>query len=145
MKNQGNTDRQSSITPEGINTLYQLAEYINSDDYNQIKVNKAIEKNGWYDTSHVSDYDVCAYGSDKVVLNPDTGIAEVVSLAQEARVSVGRQIREERKRKGLTLQELAGRCDVTYQNIAKIEAAKYSVGVDVLARIANALGINLMI
>lgn len=72
-----------SIIPEEITTLYQLAEYINSEYYNQLMVNKIIEENGWSDTSHISDYDVCSYGSDKVVLNPDTGIAEVVSLEQE--------------------------------------------------------------
>ena len=77
--------------------------------------------------------------------NHDAGTAEVASIAQEARIRVGEQIRRKRKASGLTLQELAARCDVTYQNIGKIENAKYSAGVDVLARIANALGINLVI
>lgn len=63
-----------------IKTLEQLVEYINSDKYNQITVNRIIEENGWMDTSSRSDYDVCQSGDRKVVLDENTGEAKIVSI-----------------------------------------------------------------
>lgn len=56
------------------------------------------------------------------------------------RETIGKQIAELRQKKGLTLRELADMCDVTFQNINKIENGKYNVGIDILGRIADALG-----
>ena len=66
------------------------------------------------------------------------------SLAVQ-RGQLGKTIRNLRLRRGLTQEELARRAGVTQCNIARIEAGKYSVGLDVLNRICNAMGVSIEI
>lgn len=56
------------------------------------------------------------------------------------RIRIGNRISELRRLNGLTVRELADKCGVTYQNISKIENGRYSVGIDVLSKIADGLG-----
>ena len=55
------------------------------------------------------------------------------------RLQVGNKIAELRKQKGMSQRDLAEAAGVTPANIANIENGKYSVGIDVLAKIAGAL------
>ena len=48
-----------------------------------------------------------------------------------------------RVQKGLTVRELAEASGVHYSNIAKIENGKYNVSVDILGKVADALGYKL--
>lgn len=61
-----------------IKTLYELADYINSEDYNQLEVNRIIETNNWTDLCGENDYDICTDGESKVTLDQNTGKALVV-------------------------------------------------------------------
>lgn len=58
----------------------------------------------------------------------------------EHRLRIGTRIRELRTSKGYSQRQLEQLCGVTAQNIQKIEAGRYSVGLDVLSRICTALG-----
>lgn len=58
------------------------------------------------------------------------------------RQRIGRRIREIRGTLSLTQQELAERTGIQQCHIARIEAGKYSVGLDVLQRIADVFGMN---
>lgn len=62
----------------GITSLQELADYINSEDYNQLLVNSIIEANGWDDLCGSNDYDICTNGVIKVTLDENTGEAKVV-------------------------------------------------------------------
>ena len=62
----------------GITSLQELADYINSEDYNQLLVNSIIEANGWDDLCGTNDYDICTNGVIKVTLDENTGKAKVV-------------------------------------------------------------------
>lgn len=62
----------------GITSMQELADYINSDDYNQLLVNDIIKANGWTDLCGENDYDICTNGAIKVTLDENTGIAKVV-------------------------------------------------------------------
>lgn len=62
----------------GITSLQELADYINSEDYNQFLVNSIIETNGWDDLCGTNDYDICTNGAIKVTLDENTGEAKVV-------------------------------------------------------------------
>lgn len=57
----------------------------------------------------------------------------------EPRIRIGKEIFEMRSRYNLTQQQLSDKSGVTRANIAKIESGKYSVGFDVLQRVAEAL------
>ena len=59
-----------------ITTLQKLADYINSEEYNQSEVNQVIEVNGWEDLCD-SEFDVCANKAQKVTIN-ENGKAEVI-------------------------------------------------------------------
>lgn len=58
---------------------------------------------------------------------------------------IGKRIAEIRQANGLSQRALSELCGVTYQNINKIELGRYSVGLDVLSKIINALGYELRI
>jgi transcriptional regulator with XRE-family HTH domain len=58
----------------------------------------------------------------------------------EERERIGKRIAELRKAKGLTQAQLAEKTGFSQSNIGRIETGKYSVGIDVLAKIAEALG-----
>lgn len=50
-------------------------------------------------------------------------------------------MRERRRALGISQEELAHRADVDRTYISAIERAVYAVSIDVLARLANALGV----
>lgn len=56
------------------------------------------------------------------------------------RLRIGQRIAELRKERGLTQTQLAERCGLQQAHIARIEAGRYSVGLDTLAQIAEAMG-----
>lgn len=59
---------------------------------------------------------------------------------QAARLAIGHRIKELRTMRRMTQPQLAAKAHITNANIANIELGKYSAGVDILARIADALG-----
>lgn len=57
----------------------------------------------------------------------------------EYRTYIGTKLRELRESKGLSLRQLAELTGFAHQNIYKIEQGRYSVGIDVLSKICDAL------
>lgn len=55
------------------------------------------------------------------------------------RLRIGQAIAAIRRERGLSVRQLAELSGVTFQNINKIELGKYSVGIDVLTKITDAL------
>ena len=58
----------------------------------------------------------------------------------EVAKQIGQRIQELRKDAGLTQTQLAEKCGMMQPNIARIEAGTYATSIDVLSRIAEALG-----
>jgi DNA-binding XRE family transcriptional regulator len=56
------------------------------------------------------------------------------------RVVIGQRIAELRKEQGMSQAELADKCGMQRPHIARVESGRYGITLDVLARIANALG-----
>ncbi|RKY30675.1 MAG: transcriptional regulator [Candidatus Omnitrophota bacterium] len=56
---------------------------------------------------------------------------------------IGKRIREERKRKGLTQEDLAFKAGVSVNFIGQIERATKKPSIDTLEKISSALGIEL--
>ena len=61
------------------------------------------------------------------------------------RLRIGRRIAEIRKENGMTQAQLAERCGLQQAHIARIENGKFSVGLDTLAQIADAMGARIEI
>ena len=70
---------------------------------------------------------------------------------EQERVRIGQRIAELRKavewtdemgirRKGMTQQQLADRCEIRQSNLARIEGGKYATTIDTLSSIGNVLG-----
>ena len=59
------------------------------------------------------------------------------------RQKIGTRIKQLREAAGMTTIELAQKAGISKSNAYAIEAGKYSVGIDVLQRIATALGASI--
>lgn len=58
---------------------------------------------------------------------------------EQERLRIGKRIAELRKLHGMTQQQLAEKSGISREHITRIEAGKYSVGLDILTSIAVAL------
>lgn len=59
------------------------------------------------------------------------------------RSAIGKRIKSIRLQRDMIQQELATAAGITKANVCRIEEGKYSVGIDVLNKIAEALGVSL--
>lgn len=57
-------------------------------------------------------------------------------------VKFGLKVREIRKSKGFTQEDLAIACDLNISTIQKIESGKYAAGLDVIFTIAKAMKVS---
>ncbi len=78
---------------------------------------------------------------DLFLLNLDDDCAEEpLSYEQKERIYMGERIAILRTENGMTQQELADKVGVKREHISRIEAGKYSVGLDILCKVAKAFG-----
>lgn len=61
------------------------------------------------------------------------------------REKIGQQIAQLRKENGLTALQLSKMTGLDNSNIGKIEKGRYNVGIDILSRIADALGVDIIL
>ena len=59
---------------------------------------------------------------------------------EQERQRIGQHIAQLRKEQGMTQKDLADRVEMQRAHIARIEAGRYSVGLDTLTAIGQALG-----
>lgn len=59
------------------------------------------------------------------------------------REEIGAELQTIRVQKGLTVRELGEICGMQHSSIVKIENGKYNVSVDILGKVAEALGMRL--
>ncbi len=59
---------------------------------------------------------------------------------QSERTRIGNRIRQIREERGIEARDLAQLANIDAANLSRIENGKYSVGIDVLSRIATSLG-----
>ena len=58
------------------------------------------------------------------------------------RERIGEKIRKIRLEKGIEAKQLALLAGIDAANLSRIEKGRYSVGLDILSKIANALGVQ---
>lgn len=58
----------------------------------------------------------------------------------EERIRIGKRLRELREGQGLTTTQLAEMCDLSHSTISKVENGRWSVSLDILSKICDALG-----
>ncbi len=62
---------------------------------------------------------------------------------QGERTRIGSKIREIREKKGIEAKDLARLTNIDAANLSRIEKGKYSVGLDILSKLASALGYHI--
>lgn len=62
---------------------------------------------------------------------------------EEEIAHISARIRELRKERGLTVQELAYRCDIERSNLSRIESGRANMTLKTLCAICDALGVRL--
>ncbi|MDR0972913.1 MAG: helix-turn-helix domain-containing protein [Prevotellaceae bacterium] len=76
----------------------------------------------------------------KTMVNAGFSFSYAGSDREEERKRIGSRIRQLREEKGFEAKRLAVLANIDAANLCKIEQGRYSVGIDVLGKIANALG-----
>lgn len=61
---------------------------------------------------------------------------------QQYRIYIGKRIAEERARLGISQTDLANLSGINRATIAKIELGRWSVGIDILGKIAEAMNLR---
>ena len=85
--------------------------------------------------------DISTSGDDGTITNQGRGNPPDNNLyIMNYREEIGSELQTLRVQKGLTVRELAEASGVHYSNIAKIENGRYNVSVDILGKVADALG-----
>ena len=62
---------------------------------------------------------------------------------QSERVRIGKKIREIREEKGIEARDLAKSANIDAANLSRIEQGKYSVGIDILSKLAFVMGYHI--
>ena len=70
-------------------------------------------------------------------------MGNISPIAPSDRVRIGNRIKELRQKRGVSTYQLAEMTGLKQPNIARIESGRYSTGIDVLSKIASALGCDL--
>jgi len=78
----------------------------------------------------------------KMMANVGFSFSYVASDRSEERERIGARIRQLREDKGIEAKHLALMANIDAANLSRIEQGKYSVGFDILTKIANALGVK---
>lgn len=73
---------------------------------------------------------------------PDV-VAKTDSPATESRLTFGRRLREERNKRGMTLEDLAEKSGMTWSYIAQVEVGRRNVSVDNMHRLASGVDVPL--
>lgn len=105
--------------------------------------------------SQTTEHPDCSYGQPIWIDESNNALCQIGMEApfyevlqydgKDNRLRIGKELERLRKAKKFTQQQLADMSKVTRANIAKIEGGKYSVGFDVLQRVAKALDADVKI
>lgn len=103
-------------------------------------VAKSFDKNFSYDKSEMVYFVFCdvqgSLGLSFSSWSSDRG---------EERSRIGSRLKEIRERKGMEAKNIARLAGIDPSNLSKIESGRYSVGLDILAKIASTIGATIEI
>ena len=98
---------------------------------------------GYFTTKEEADETVAMFEeNDKEdgTYTPDFYEVKPLEVEEETRYRLGGLVKHLRFMQGMTQKDLAEKCGMAQPNIARIEAGTYATSIDVLSRIAEALG-----
>ncbi|MBD5180605.1 MAG: helix-turn-helix transcriptional regulator [Bacteroidales bacterium] len=129
------------IAPDGeiFTVLCPIGSYTNKNtqDYELHWLEVIFDKNFSDDKEQMRDL----IWRDSVRFNICGGITGISSgTRHDDRKRIGNRIREIREQRGMEARDLARLANIDAANLSRIENGKYSVGLDILSKIASSLG-----
>lgn len=103
-------------------------------------VAKSFDKNFSYDKSEMVYFVFC-----DVQGNLGLSFSSWSSDRGQERSRIGSRLKEIRERKGMEAKNIARLAGIDPSNLSKIESGRYSVGLDILAKIASTIGATIEI
>lgn len=141
-----NTKDRFTLTPSKIR-----GEWKATDNVHGIEI--SFREHQFNETQHVSLLGGDAFSSMDQAMQMPRYLREMADWLRETHYSIampsleiqrermGQSIRNLRTQRGLTQVQLAQLAGITQSNLARIETGRYSVGLDILNKIANAMGV----
>ncbi|WP_242118086.1 helix-turn-helix domain-containing protein [Aestuariivivens sediminicola] len=130
------------IAPDGevFSVLAGIGKYINEKTCNyQLHVLEYV-----FDKNFSNDKELMTNNIWKdLMLNGVTLMGMSPGDKHGERTRIGKKIREIREEKGIEAKDLAKLAKIDAANLSRIEKGKYSVGLDILSKLASALGYHI--
>lgn len=122
-----------------IEVLENLANFIIANPKDWKEKVPAILKEMDVDSLIGQDNKICMMDGFLLVMVPGKG-PKIMDCG--SRLRLGREIKMERERRRLSQRELAKLCDVSHQNILKLENGRYNPSLDILNKILKPMGLE---
>lgn len=127
------------IAPDGevFSLLTQIGNYINEKTrHHQLHMIEYVFDKNFSDDKQLMSNNIWR----DLMLNGVTFIGMSSGDRQGERTRIGKKIRQIREDKGIDAKELARLANIDAANLSRIEKGKYSVGLDILSKLAFVLG-----
>lgn len=125
-----------------VDTTEQVVCQFKEGDFNGSQRVTTLNDDSDYDTTKLPGI-LCAMADWLRETHYEIMFSSPQLIAREACQSVGRQLREAREAKGYTTRYLSKLTGLSHSHIVRIEAGRYGLTVDTLARLCDALGLKI--
>ena len=134
-------DNQTLIVEDREGEQFKILFFfpIQNDDLESVAsyVAKSFDRNFSCDKSEMVYYVFC-----DVQANLGLSFSSWSSDREKERSRIGSRLKEIRERKGMEAKSIARLAGIDPSNLSKIESGRYSVGLDILSKIASTIGAN---
>ena len=130
------------IAPDGENfsVLAKICKYANDETrHYQLHVVEYVFDKNFSDDKEFMTHNIW----NDLLINGVTFMGMSPGDKQGERTRIGTKIRQIREEKGIDAKDLAMLVNIDAANLSRIEKGKYSVGLDILSKIASALGYHI--
>ena len=127
------------IAPDGevFSVLAAIGKYTNEETrHNQLHIVEYVFDKNFSDNKELMTHNIW----NDLLQNGVSFMGMSSGDRQGERTRIGKKIRHFRKEKGIEAKDLAKLANIDAANLSRIEQGKYSVGLDILSRIAFVLG-----
>ena len=132
------------IAPDGevFSVLASIGIYTNEETrHYQLHVVEHVFDNNFSDDKELMTQNIWK----DLLLSPVSFMGMSSGNKQAERTRIGNKIRQIRKEKGIEAKDLARLTNINAANLSRIEQGKHSVGLDILSKLASALGYHIEI
>lgn len=130
------------IAPDGevFSVLAAIGKYTNEETrHNQLHIVEYVFDKNFSDNKELMTHNIW----NDLLQNGVSFMGMSSGDKQGERTRIGTKIRQIREEKGIEAKDLARLANIDAANLSRIEKGKYSVGLDILSKLASALGYHI--